>query len=322
MAERMQNAIEESVKLGARRILFSTEEFGKTVRIMLEPEKEHIAELKIFISHATPDLNWALKIKEILSEIGFQVILVEPATPSDVKNNAEISNFLASLIEESDYLCLLFSKNSVPRDWVRFEFNLAALKIGRVILIKDQTVGTIDDFKMRQSIYDEINPYPLSKIIVKHTIVDFQSDHQETGLEIARQIINDPEEGVTDGTYRPFVIRERNLKKENKLKRIVREAIYQNPLYKYKNIVDILPFFWDEIGVNKGDFEKAFDWFVEKYGRYNMRIQARKYKKIEIVPFELTISEKGFDKYDLSALIICQPDWNEAYEKNKNNVFY
>jgi TIR domain-containing protein len=325
MYDRLQSVIQESVSLGARSILFSLQEGGRTARIHLEPERDFISELRVFVSYSQPDLEWARHVRSLLRKTGFQVSFIEPPQSADRISDAGIAEWLTTMIEEADYLCLIFSERSVPRDWVRFEFNLAASRIGRVVLVKDRSVSAITDFGMRTSMYDAWNREQRNAVIVRHTIVDFVPEDPEMQLKLARQIINEPEEGVTDGSYRPLVLGERNLKRECRLKRFARAYVQRCPEFAGTYVMDVLPFFWSDIEVEIGHYDAAFDWFVEKHGRLNMKYQVRNYGTLESTPVRIpvTVSErKLWPESSIPAFVLWKREWNEEYERNRNNVLW
>lgn len=305
----------ESVQLGARAVTVSADG-TPTLRILLEPEPELIAGLRVFLAHATKDREWADRIHDLLQGIGFKVSYLRiglDSVPSQTLSEAEISRRLEDAIDEADYLCMLFTENSKDRDWVRFEFRIAARLIGRVLLLHDSTVCGIEDFRVPQ--FERA-----ALLTVKHQVLTFDETKPDMAQWIARFLINDPDEGVTDGRARPLTIRERNLKKENFLRRWIRVRLDEIPKYRERHVVDILPFLWSEVGVREGNVRGVFQYFVAKHGRLNLEVQAA-LRKIEVslvcCPVEGSL-RKWVAQPMLFGLVVWKKHWDEVRERYGN----
>ena len=189
--EKLKTVIDESLKLGARSLTYSRQG-PQTLRIHLEPERDHIKNLTVFLAHTTADKDWADTICRDLRDLGFRVIYLpadETVNSQHMKTEEEIQILLSNSIDKADYLCMLFSKNSAAREWVRFEYKLAARLIGRVVMVKDSSVETIDDFQIprfeRQAL-----------LTVKYQIVEYSEKDKDFALKLGRVIINDPDGGA------------------------------------------------------------------------------------------------------------------------------
>lgn len=71
MPDSLRDVIREAIERGARS--FTLSPGSPTVRIQLEPEREYISQLRVFLAHATADKEWADRVAQKLSDIGFQV---------------------------------------------------------------------------------------------------------------------------------------------------------------------------------------------------------------------------------------------------------
>lgn len=315
MPPQLLDVLRESLQLGTRAVTVSADG-TPALRILLEPEPNAISGLRVFLAHASQDLAWADRIHDLLRGIGFEVSYLRAGTdgaPGQVLTEAEISRRLEEAIEEADYLCMLFTENSKERDWVRFEFRLAARLMGRVLLLHDSTVHGIDDFRVPR--FERA-----ALLTVKHQVLAFDETEPDMAQWIGRFLLNDPDEGVTDGRARPLAIRERNLKKENYLRRWIRVRLDEIPEYRERHVVDILPFLWSEIGVREGDVRGAFQYFVAKHGRLNLEVQAS-LRKIEVslvvCPVEGGL-RKWIDGPLLFGLVVWKKYWDEVREKYGN----
>ena len=210
-AKDIAGIVKENSLRGAKSITKNKQGFP-SVRIHLEPEFVYINGLRVFLAHATKDRSWADEVFVILEKMGFKVTYLpvdEKSKGSSSTENSQpgVVRLIEESVENSDYLCMLFSKNSASREWVRYEFQLAARLIGRIVMLKDSSVETIADFEIPR--FER-----MAQLTVKTQILDYRGDDPDIGKKIARVIINDPDEGDTDGSYRPLVIWERNLKIE------------------------------------------------------------------------------------------------------------
>src|SRR4051794_5142190 len=126
----LEQVLEESLKLGTSS--FTTNFQGlATLRLHLEPERNYIAGLRVFLAHATVDRDWADAVYNMLVEVGFGVTYLRAAEdlpgPSErILPEPELKRLLAEQIRQVDYLCILLSKRSSTRDWVRFELAYAS----------------------------------------------------------------------------------------------------------------------------------------------------------------------------------------------------
>ena len=160
----------------------------------------------------------------------------------------------------------MLSSRSANRDWVRFELAYASQLIGRAVILLEK--GVDDTGFMKWPSFSN-----RAMLTARYTVLEYDDQDPEFGLRLARALINDPDEGVTDGSYRPFVIRERSLRRENRLRQFFRGFLENVPEYAHRHVVDVLPFTWEDCGVVIGDVKGVFQWFVRSYGRYNMQVQ-------------------------------------------------
>jgi len=264
----------QSMLLGTRGISSFVNAYGKpATRFQLEPERPYISQLTVFLCHATVDTAFADLVYSTLTDIGFKVKYlraddsIKPGEPARM-SDAQVSQKLESEIEDADYFCMLITERSVKRDWVKYEFRVAAARIGRTILLSNGLKG---DFNAGWE-QDNVK----SPVYVDWTIVEYNEADPNAGLNLAREIINDPNQGMSDGRDRPLVIRERNLPLENRLKRYLRLVLENLPEYQERRVEDILPFFWENIGVPDGDYRGAFNWFMLKFGMLGREQQVKK----------------------------------------------
>lgn len=268
---RFRRVCEESFRLGTRCISYA-KNTDSTIRFYLEPELESVRYLNVFVSYTSVDEPWAISVVEELRLIGFQVEFFPCVAPTEeLLTNERIESRLLEALNRADYLCMLFSDSSKDRPWVLFEVEHAARLIGRLVLVRNGTVTSVSDLSIPKFQSDEF-----AIGTVKHTVANYDESDAERSMKIARLIINDPDEGVSDGTYRPDVIRERNLKHESLMRRYARERIGALRAYASRNVVDVVPFFLsdvrDELDVQRGDSAAVVAWHARHYGRLNQAL--------------------------------------------------
>jgi len=307
MPDSLRDVIREAIERGARS--FTLSPGSPTVRIQLEPEREYISELRVFLAHATADKEWADRVAQKLSDIGFQVTYL-PAGRTDLGDSEDA--IAARLVEEVNHahcLCLLFSKNSAAREWVALEFTTAARAIGRVLMLRHPSVATIDDFQKPRFAHKAL-------LTVKYQILDYE-DSDESMTKAARMLINHPDEGVTDGSFRPLSIRERNLARESVYRRHARLFLDNIVEYQERHVVDVLPFDWQELGLSVGDVPGAFNWFVRNHGRLNLAVQvARRRMNVSLVTVPTNAELRMWTEAPLVfALVIWKPAWEPEMDE-------
>ena len=143
-------------------------------------------------------------------------------------------------------------------------------------------------------------------LTARYTLLSWDVKDPELPLRLGRALINDPEEGVTDGSYRPQVIRERNLRRENRLRQHFRLFLDDVEQYAHRHVIDVLPFSWEMCGASPGDARTVFQWLVHTYGRLNMMVQvARRHFNASIIQSP-TGSPLCSNIPSLSAAVTCR----------------
>lgn len=273
LPEHLRAVFEESFRLGTR-LCTRARNTEQTLRLYLEPEYESIRDLTVFVSYTARDEGWARSVVRQLGVLGFNVEFFPCIAPEQGQMSERvIEQRLLAALERSDYICMLFSEASRARPWVLYEIEQAARLIGRVVLVRNETVENVSELNIPRFQTDSF-----SISCVKHTLIHYDSSAPDMALKLARMIINDHDEGVTDGSYRPRVIRERNLKRESLMRRYVREQIGADRRYASRHVTDILPFFLDDlardVGLKRGDLRAALAWFAIRHGRLNQALHA------------------------------------------------
>ena len=271
--DQFKEVFKESWRLGSR-VFTTAKNTSETLRIYLEPEFDSIRNLTIFISYTTAEEDWASIVARQLSDFGFNIeFFPSIANSRNELNQRNIEDRLLSALNRSDYLCMLFSNISKIRPWVLFELEHAARLIGRVILLRNESVSSITELTI-----PAFQTKDFSVNCIKHALLPYNTSDFSMAEKLARIIINDPDEGVTDGSYRPYVIRERNLKRESIMRRYVRKQVGALNKYSSRNVIDIIPFFLTdikkEIEVNRQEYLKVLVWFAHKHGRLNQLLHA------------------------------------------------
>jgi len=309
----LRTVIREAMERGARSFTYAPG--SPTVRIHLEPEREYISHLNVFLAHASADKAWADVVAQKISDIGFQVTYL-PAGRVDLGDSKdEIAGRLVEEVGRADCLCLLFSKNSAAREWVGLEFAAAARAIGRVVMLRHPSVSTISDFDMPRFADRAL-------LTVKYQIFDYD-DSDETMMKVARMLINHPDEGVTNGAFRPLSIRERDLRRESVHRRHARLFLDNIPEYEERHVVDVLPFDWLDLGLNVGDIPGAFNWFVRNHGRLNLAVLAAR-KKIRVSLVVVPTNDElrlWTEAPAIFALVIWKPEWDPEVDEAINHGF-
>ena len=135
----LEGVLQESIKLGTRS--FTTNLQGlPTLRVHLEPERQSISGLRVFLAHATIDREWADVVHRVLVDVGFDVTYLRAGDSSTSSADrllprAKLKQLLGQQIRQADYLCILLSRESAARDWVRFELTYASHLIGRAVVV-------------------------------------------------------------------------------------------------------------------------------------------------------------------------------------------
>lgn len=330
--DRFKKVFEESCRLGTY-VVTKAKNSENTLRFYLEPERESIKGLTVFISYATPEEEWASTVAEQLQYIGFTVDYIPSSSPvQGVLSKQKIEERLLESLNRADYLCMLFSTVSKDRPWVLFEVEEAARQIGRVILLRNDSVSSIIELNIPGFQSDDF-----SISCVKHTVVYYDAEDPARFIKLARQIINDPDEGVTDGTNRPFVIRERNLKRESVMRRYVRQQVGLIRKYSTRNVIDVIPFFLadlqKDIEVNRGEFLNILNWFARNHGRLNQLLHSQSHlaDKWEYEWETFPTPERAHrwtDAESIEAIVIIDPNltkerkqWSSGDESISNSQF-
>jgi hypothetical protein len=303
----LHDVIREAMQRGARSFTFAPG--SPTVRIHLEPEREYISQIRVFLAHATADKEWADDVAQNLSDIGFQVTYL-PAGRVDLGDSEDaIASRLVDEVNQAHCLCLLFSRNSAAREWVALEFATAARAIGRVLMLRHPSVATIEDFE-KPRFADK------ALLTVNYQILDYE-DGDESMMKAARILINHPDEGVTDGSFRPLSVRERDLAKESVYRRHARLFLDNIVEYQERHVVDVLPFDWREFGLKVGDVPGAFNWFVRNHGRLNLAVQvARQRMKVSLVMVPTNAELRLWTDAPLVfALVIWKSEWDPEVDE-------
>ncbi len=294
----IENVIAEAMRKGARAINIG--EAGK-IRIFLEPEKEFVSNLKIFISHSSLDKAWAYQVEEELGEVGFQVIVLPMGGEDD---DAIVEQKLTNYVEEADYLCMLVTENSLERHWVQYEYKEAIKYMGRVFFLRHESC-------MRNPLEPTWSPEDsLTPIHFKHSSMTYPKQAKDRCMLIARELINEPDEGWSDGRACPLSIRERDLRKENRAKHYARRKIALMPKFTDREIPEVIPFFWDQIDCEEGDGGSAINWLVLKQGRIPLETQLFRHEvsvSITSIPLNETMSSY-FGRREIQAFLI----WHES----------
>jgi hypothetical protein len=76
---------------------------------------------KVFISHAGPDTPQAMKVAEVLSYVGIDIVLDR----EEVKPGNNFIRFMETALTECDYCLLLWSQVAAQREWVQIEWEAA-----------------------------------------------------------------------------------------------------------------------------------------------------------------------------------------------------
>jgi len=261
------------------------------VRIPIAPQQVDLSDFRVFLSYKFEDAEWAHAIDRNLSRWGFRVDLVPPTgLPPRSFDAGALEERLTDLVNEADAVCILVSSRSVRSDWVRHECRIAAQRIGRVILVirsnefADPGV-LVDQIALRSSDFPNLRR-------LKHTSVAGEDDCRELAL----QIVNDPDENWFDGTGSddddgPW-LRERNLKRESRMRRQARIWVGSDSRYRDEDVREVLPFFWDEIGVPFGETTGAFRWYVTARGRLDLEAQLLR-NEIDVFASSYPVADAG-----------------------------
>jgi len=306
----VDQVVAESRRLGARSYTISLENDG-TARIHLEPEKKWLSKLRVFISYTTADQLWADEVRGHLKRLGFRITYFRSTErPSRTLTDREIQLRLSRALDQADYVCALLSEASAGRPWVRFEFKIASKLAGRIVLL---TKGDPPAFSF---------PQFSDRLTVKWTRLPYINDG-EMPLRLGRALLNDPDEGVTDGRYRPLVVRERNLRRENHFRRLVRLRIERNEAFASKNILAVLPFSMKELGGRSPNIREIAEWFVTRHGRLNLRYQLMESAvKAEVFQIPARDDPKRWSREPtINALIVWKDEWDREIDQRPNNTF-
>lgn len=309
---KLRQVVHDAMEHGARS--FTLAPGSPTVRIHLEPEREHVSHLRVFLAHATLDRDWAARVADEFARIGFQPTYLPVGGVDLGSSQHQITDSLVARVTEADYLCLLFSQSSASRYWIQLEFAVAARLIGRVLMLRDSSVSTAREFSTPQFAFRAL-------LTTKYQLLDYAEDPTSM-LKAARILINHPDEGVTNGDFRPLSIRERNLKVESLRRKRMRLFLDEVPEYSERHVVDVLPFRWDELEINDGDISKVFNWFVRKHGRLNMAVQVSRgalEASVVTLPAEQAVLLDGWPS-DLCALVLWKSDWDPARDERVLNA--
>jgi hypothetical protein len=309
----LEQVLEESIKLGTRSFTTNFQGYA-TLRLHLEPEREHISRLRVFLAHATVDREWADAVHDMLIGMGFYVTYLRAgdalsSSLSPKLPEPELKRLLGEQIRQADYLCILLSKQSATRDWVQFELAYASHLIGRaVVLLAD---GLEDSAFMNWPSFAH-----RAMLTARYTVLSWDPTEDDLALRFGRALINDPEEGVTDGSYRPLVVSERDLRRENRLRQHFRMFLDNVPEYAGRHVIDVLPFSWEACEARAGDVRTVFNWFVQKFGRLNMMVQvARRHFNVAIVQSPTTADIADIISTPTAlALVIWVREWSAAQE--------
>ena len=300
--DRLSTVLRESIVLGARS--YTTNLQGlPTIRIHLEPERASIASLRVFLAHAFADREWADEVNELLTGLGFNVTYLRGGGALPASSTNEISTKLVAAIGEGDYLCLLLSPKSASRDWVRFELQYASRIIGRV------TILTSPDYDFNEFAWPKFADKAM--LTAKYGQLAYDRDDPNMALRLGRALINHPDEGVTDGTYRPLTIRERDLHAENQCTQRIRRQLNEMDEYTSRHVVDVVPFSWERCQAAVGDVPGVIEWLCRNHGRLNMAVQvARANWRVSLIHVP-----------HVAALVLWKDEWNPEWDQVPNRTW-
>jgi len=312
--DRVFNVLRESIELGARS--YTTNLQGlPTLRIHLEPERASITSLRVFLAHASTDREWADEVHDLLLGLGFQVTYLRDGSGLPLSSPAEISAKLVAAISDGDYLCILLSPKSAGRDWVRFELQYASRVIGRV------TVLTSPGYDFTNFSWPKFADKAM--LTTKYGQLEYDRNDPMMAVRLGRALINHPDEGVTDGSYRPLTIRERDLHTENRCRQLVRRKLNEMERYTSRHVVDVVPFAWERCQVDVGDVVGVIEWLCRNYGRLNMAIQVSRAEwRVSLiqVPRDESITSPVIGAY-VAALVFWKDEWNPDWDQLPNRTW-
>ena len=268
--EPLRGVLEEAWYLGARTFTLAKNS-ADTLRILLEPEYESIRGLNVFVSYTTADEPWATGVVNGLKKTGFEVeFFPGSGLPQRQMTDETIRAQLTEALSRSDYICMLFSVASKDRPWVLFEIEEAARRIGRVVLVHNDSVAGMSELALPDFRNDSF-----SINCVKHSLLRYDETDSKMSWKLAQLLINDHDECITNGLYRPYVTRERNLKRESVMRRYVRARVGALDRYAQRNVVDILPIMMEDLapmGIKRGQLLEALGWVAMTQGRLNQAL--------------------------------------------------
>jgi hypothetical protein len=287
----------------------------RTIRFHLEPERAFISNLTVFVAHATLDRVWADTVASRLAECGFQITYLPVGGKSIGSNPADTAAALVREVTDADLMCLLLSENSAQREWIALEYAAAARAIGRVMFLRHPSIQAIHQFAKPSFVNKAL-------LTTKYQLLEWRDDAAST-TKLARLLINHPDEGVTNGTFRPLSVRERDLRRESVWLRYARLYLDEIPEYLTRHVVDVVPFSWVGCGVDVGAFPKAFEWLVCNHGRLNMAIQVQRQRwrpSLIAMPLNDILRPLVLESH-LFALVLWKPEWNPAEDEVPNNAW-
>jgi hypothetical protein len=237
------------------------------LKLKLSTEQVNVANVRVFISYSSQDLDVATHIEYGLSNVGFKTYLLK-STDGLPQGESDVSEYLSKVVEDADYVCVVVSDNSGSSDWVRYEVKQALQLIGRVVL----GLTSPECAKAIPAIVGNLEPdassYPPLRHLKYSTVL--LSPREKSFRFLAETLINDPDEGVFLEDVKVAEFARRDLRREGRMRRYARMYAGVYPKYQQKYIIEVLPFFWEEIGVELGDSKGALDWFVANRGRADL----------------------------------------------------
>lgn len=236
------------------------------IRANLSPKTHDVSETKVFISYKSEDWDYARSIREGLVGIGFQAIIVPPAPPYLADDLEGSRRKLYDLIDDSDYLCLISTHDSLKSDWVSFEFKEAAALMGRVVFVcKDTPISG----------YEAVNSLGSGdlwrQLFIKHTTLSIPEITEHAIEALGIELINDPHEGWYDG--RGTILKRmpnRGLRQQSRMKQCVRKCVLIDHKYRNELVLDVIPFTWSELDCAPGDIEAALKNLILSSGRLHL----------------------------------------------------
>jgi hypothetical protein len=236
------------------------------IRINLSPKTHDISGTKVFISYKTKDWDYAKSISKGLSTLGFQTAIVPPGPPDPNCDVERIRRKLFDLLQDSDFLCLITTYDSLKSDWVMFEFKEAAALVGRVLFAcPDSPISGYESV-------DHLGCGDLWRtLFVKHTTVSIPEVTDAAVQNLAVELINDPDEGWYNG--RGSVSKrmpKRGLRQQSRMRQYARKCVLVDHKYQNEVVRDVIPFTWGELDCVKGDRLAALKALILDGGRLNL----------------------------------------------------